>query len=307
MSVLDLVGNTPLLALPRFASAFGVGEDVSIFAKAEFQNPSGSVKDRAVKGMVSAGIKAGELGGGKILVDSSSGNTGIGYAMAGAALGFAVKIFLPANANSERKRLLAVLGAKVIETDPLEGSDGAMLACRAEVAAHSEIYFYPDQYSNAENWKAHYNGTAEEIWRQTDGKITHYLAIAGTSGTFCGTARRLHELNPAIKCILVQPDSPFHGIEGTKHLASAIKPAIFDGKIADDSIEVNTEDAYRAARTLARREGIFAGISAGANLAASVALSKTLNANKIQAPACVVTVLCDSGSRYISEDFWESA
>ncbi|MDR0527315.1 MAG: PLP-dependent cysteine synthase family protein [Spirochaetaceae bacterium] len=302
MSILDLVGNTPLIALSRFAALSGnIREEVSLFAKAEFLNPSGSVKDRAVRGIVKAALASGLLRHGKTLVDSSSGNTGIGYAMAGAALGFPVKIFLPANANSERKRMLRILGAEIVETNPLEGSDGAYLAVRAEVESNKERYFYSDQYSNAENWRAHYLNTAAEIWQQTDGKITHFVAIAGTSGTFIGTSRRLKELNPKIKCLLVQPDSPFHGIEGTKHLASALPVAIFDKNVADSTIEVNTEESYRAARELAISEGVFAGISAGANCAAARRLCAELSA-----PACVVTVLCDSGSRYLSEDFWEA-
>ncbi|MDR0567895.1 MAG: cysteine synthase family protein [Spirochaetaceae bacterium] len=296
VNVLDLVGHTPLLELRRFGEN---PEGVSLFGKAEFLNPSGSVKDRAVKAMVQHGRAEGLLGPGKTLIDATSGNTGIAYAMLGAALGFPVKIYLPANANRERKRMLAIFGAEIVETDPLESSDGAYLAAKAEAQAHPDKYFYPDQYNNDQNWKAHYTGTACEIWEQTAGKITHFISVTGTSGTFIGTSRRLKEFSPEIQCVLVQPDSPIHGIEGTKHLASTLVPGFFDPNLADRTIEVSTVEAYIAARRLALTEGIFTGVSAGANLAAGAKLCRRLPAGSV-----AVTILCDTGNRYLSDDFW---
>ena len=295
-SLLDLVGNTPLIDLTEFAP---LPEGVSLFGKAEFLNPSGSVKDRAVKGMIEQGIATGELREGKPLIDAPSGNTGIAYTMFGAALGFPVKIYLPANANSERKRMLKLFGAEIIETSPLESSDGAYLAAREEAVAHPDRYFYPDQYNNEENWKAHYKTTAKEIWEQTAGRISHFISGAGTSGTFTGTSRRLKELSREVSCVLVQPDGPFHGIEGTKHLASTLKLGFFDPDLADQTIEVSTEAAYETARCLALKAGVFAGISTGANLAAALELCRTLPRGSV-----VVTILCDAGSRYLSDEFW---
>ena len=295
-SLLDLVGNTPLIDLTKFAS---LPEGVALFGKAEFLNPSGSVKDRAVKAMIEQGIASGELREGKTLIDATSGNTGIAYAMFGAALGFRVKIYLPANANSERKRMLKLFGAEIIETSPLESSDGAYLAARDEAAARPDQYFYPDQYNNEENWKAHYRTTAAEIWEQTGGRVTHFISGAGTSGTFTGTSRRLKTLSAAFSCVLVQPDAPFHGIEGTKHLASTLKPGFFDPDLPDQTIEVSTEAAYETARCLALKTGVFAGISTGANLAAALELCRTLPSG-----SAAVTVLCDTGSRYLSDEFW---
>ncbi|MDR0525321.1 MAG: cysteine synthase family protein [Spirochaetaceae bacterium] len=297
MHMMDIVGNTPLIELRHFPD---IPEGVSLFGKAEFLNPSGSVKDRAVKAMVEQGIASGRLAPGKTLIDATSGNTGIAYAMTGAVLGFPVKIYLPANANRERKRMLKIFGAETVETDPLESSDGAYLAAKAEAEAHPEKYFYPDQYNNDENWKAHYTGTAVEIWEQTQGKITHFISITGTSGTFIGGSRRLKEFSHRIRCVLVQPDSPFHGIEGTKHLASTLKPGFFDPALADETVEVSTEEATVAVRALARSEGIFAGLSAGANLAAALKVCRTLPKGSLAA-----TILCDTGNRYLSEEFWD--
>jgi cysteine synthase B len=296
MNILDLVGNTPLLELKKIPQAPG-GQ---LFAKAEFCNPSGSVKDRAAKAMILDGIRRGSLKPGKTIIDATSGNTGIAYAMMGAYLGYPVKLYLPANASNERKGLMKRYNAEIVETDPLESSDGALLAARKEADQNPEKYFYPNQYANDENWKAHYNGTALEIWEQTGQKITHFICGMGTSGTFTGCARRLKELNPRVKVIAVQPDSPFHGIEGTKHMASTIKPEFYDESLPDEFVEVNTEESYALARRLAVVEGLFVGVSSAANVLAALRL-----AEKLPPDAVVVTILCDSGLRYLSEPFWE--
>jgi cysteine synthase B len=295
MNILDLVGSTPLLELKKISRA-----GAQLFAKAEFCNPSGSVKDRAAKAMILDGIKRGSLKPGKTIIDATSGNTGIAYAMMGAYLGYPVKLYLPANASSERKGLMKRYNAEIVETDPLESSDGALLAARKEVAEHPENYFYPNQYANDENWKAHYNGTAPEIWDQTNHGITHFICGMGTSGTFTGCAKRLKELNPNVKVIAVQPDSPFHGIEGTKHMASTIKPDFYDETLPDEFAEVNTEESYVLARRLAAEEGLFVGVSSAANVLAALHLAK-----KLPPDAVVVTILCDGGIRYLSEPFWE--
>jgi cysteine synthase B len=301
---MDLVGNTPLLELPKISLRAGKPRPagVSLYAKAEFCNPSGSVKDRAAKAMLLEGIAQGKLGPGKTIIDATSGNTGIAYSMMGAALGFPVKVFLPANASAERKGIMRQYGAEVLETSPLEGSDGAYLAAREAAEARPETYFYPDQYNNDANWKAHYRGTAPEIWEQTGGTLTHFICGMGTSGTFMGTSRRLKELKAALTVIAVQPDSPFHGIEGTKHMASTIKPGFYDEKQADAFLEVNTEEAYRIARRLAREEGIHVGVSSAANVLAALKLAETL-----EGPALIVTILCDTGMRYVSDQFWDGS
>ncbi|AEF83471.1 PLP-dependent cysteine synthase family protein [Leadbettera azotonutricia] len=297
MNILDLVGNTPLLELRKIPHA-----GAQLFAKAEFCNPSGSVKDRAAKAMILDGIKQGSLKPGKIIIDATSGNTGIAYAMMGAYLGYPVKLYLPANASNERKGLMRRYNAQIVETDPLESSDGALLAARKEVEQNPEKYFYPNQYANDENWKAHYNGTALEIWEQSNHRITHFICGMGTSGTFTGCARRLKELNPNVKVIAVQPDSPFHGIEGTKHMASTIRPEFYDERLPDEFIEVNTEESYALARQLAAVEGLFVGVSSAANVLAALHL-----AEKLPPDAVVVTILCDGGIRYLSDPFWETA
>jgi cysteine synthase B len=301
MNILDLVGNTPLLELSKISLMAGKARPagISLYAKAEFCNPSGSVKDRAAKAMLLAGLAEGKLGPGKTVIDATSGNTGIAYSMIGAALGFPVKVFLPANASAERKGIMRQYGAEIVETSPLEGSDGAYLAAREEAEAHPERYFYPDQYNNDANWQAHYRGTGPEIWEQSGGKLTHFICGMGTSGTFTGTSRRLKELNPAVTVIAVQPDSPFHGIEGTKHMASTIKPGFYDEKQGDAVLEVNTEEAYLIARRLAREEGVYAGVSSAANVLAALKLAETL-----EGPARIVTILCDTGMRYVSDQFW---
>ncbi|MDR3336576.1 MAG: cysteine synthase family protein [Treponema sp.] len=296
MKLIDLVGNTPLIELSKISSGTGV----SIQAKAEYYNPSGSIKDRAARAMLLDGIEKGLLIPGKTIIDASSGNTGIAYAMFGAYLGYPVSIYLPANANDERKNLIRRYGARIVETDPLESSDGAFLAAQKEAAAHPERYFYPNQYNNDANWKAHYNGTALEIWEQCAGKVTHFIAGMGTSGTLMGTGRRLRELKAAINVVALQPDSPFHGIEGTKHMASTIKPGFYDESLANSTIEVNTEEAYDMARRLVREEGVFAGISSGANVLGALKLAASAPAGSL-----IVTVLGDSGTRYLRDGFWE--
>ncbi|GHU54411.1 cysteine synthase B [Spirochaetia bacterium] len=297
MNVLDLVGNTPLLDLKKISQET---PGVSIYAKGEFCNPSGSVKDRAARAMLLDGIETGKLRPGRTILDASSGNTGIAYAMLGAALGYPVVIYLPANASSERKTILKCYHARIVETDPMESSDGAFLAAKAEAEAHPGKYFFPNQYNNDANWKAHFNSTGVEIWEQTGHRVTHFITGMGTSGTFTGTARRLKEYNPAIRVIAVQPDSPFHGIEGTKHMETTIRPGFYDEKLPDRFAEVSTEGAYAMARRLACEEGILAGISSGANVLAALNLAKTLPAGSL-----IVTIICDSGSRYLSDPFWE--
>jgi cysteine synthase B len=291
------IGNTPLLALHRVAQGLPVG--VEVLAKAEHLNPGGSVKDRAALSMILDGERSGRLYPGKVILDATSGNTGIAYAMIGAARGYSVTICLPANASVERKRMLQVLGAETIETDPMHGSDGAQVAAREMAARDPEKYFYPDQYNNDANWRAHYEGTGLEIWQQTDGRITHFVAGLGTCGTFTGVGRRLRELNPAIRLISMEPDSPIHGLEGLKHLPTSRMPGIFDPTLADETVEVETEEAQAMTRRLSREAGLFVGVSSGANVVAALALARGLPRNSV-----VVTILCDGGERYLSERFW---
>jgi cysteine synthase B len=294
----SLIGNTPLLRLERITRDL---PNIQLLGKAEWYNPGGSVKDRAAFNIVKEGRCSGKFTPGKALLDSTSGNTGIAYAMIGAAEGFSVTLCMPENVSVERKRILFAYGANIVYTDPADGSDGAILAARELYARHPETYFYADQYSNDANWQAHYHGTANEIWQQTDGRITHFVAMMGTSGTFMGTARRLKELNPGISCISLQPDSPFHGIEGAKHMASAIVPKIYDPTLADEDIGIATEDAYAAAIRLSREEGLLAGISAGAAIAGCLQVARKLPKDR---EAVFVTVFPDSGDKYLSERFW---
>jgi S-sulfo-L-cysteine synthase (O-acetyl-L-serine-dependent) len=301
LNALDRIGNTPLLRLGRITADL---PDVDILGKAEWYNPGGSVKDRAASNIIAEARRAGRLTPGKILLDSTSGNTGIAYAMIGAAQGIPVTLCMPENVSPERKRILHAYGANIIYTDPGEGSDGAIRMARELNAKHPDLYYYADQYSNDANWQAHYHGTANEIWQQTEGRITHFVSMLGTSGTFVGTARRLKELNPHVRCISLQPDSPFHGIEGAKHMASAIVPKIYDPKLADEDLGISTEDAYKMAIRLAREEGLLVGISAAA---AVVGCLKVAEERKKGRPAVVVTILCDSGDKYLSERFWEEA
>jgi cysteine synthase B len=272
---------------------------VRILGKAEWYNPGGSVKDRPALWMIRDGEKSGLLTPEKIIIDATSGNTGIAYAWIGAALGYKVKLCMPKNASEERKKILRAYGVEVVLTDPGEGSDGAIREARRLYAEDPERYFYPDQYKNPANPRSHYESTAPEIWEQADGEVTHFVAGLGTSGTFVGTATRLREYNAEIKVISFEPDSPFHGLEGMKHMASAIVPEIYDPTIADQNLGTPTEDAYDMVKRLAREEGILVGISAGAAVATSLRVARELESG------VVVTVLCDNADKYLSENFWE--
>jgi cysteine synthase B len=298
-SLLDRIGNTPLL---RFDQLTADLPNVTLLGKAEWHNPGGSVKDRAAANIVAEGRRSGRFSSEKILLDATSGNTGIAYAMLGAAEGFSVTLCMPTNVSAERKKILSAYGANILYTDPGEGSDGAIRMARELAAKHPETYFYADQYSNNANWQAHYHGTANEIWQQTEGRVTHFVAMLGTSGTFMGTTRRLKELNPAIRCVSLQPDSSFHGIEGAKHMASAIVPKIYDPKLADENLEIATEDAYAMARRIGRECGLLLGISAAAGIAGSLRVAGQLRPR--DSHAVIVTILCDSGDKYLSERFW---
>jgi cysteine synthase B len=299
-SLLDRIGNTPLLRFDRLTNHL---PGVTLLGKAEWHNPGGSVKDRAAANIVAEGRRSGRFSAGKTLLDATSGNTGIAYAMLGAAQGFPVMLCMPKNVSAERKKILSAYGANILYTDPGEGSDGAIRMARELAAKHPDLYFYADQYSNNANWMAHYQGTANEIWQQTEGRITHFVAMLGTSGTFMGTSRRLKELNPSIRCISLQPDSSFHGIEGAKHMASAIVPKIYDPLLADENLEIATEDAYAMCRRMGRECGVLLGISAAAGIVGSLKISEQLQLPKEQ-QAIVVTILCDSGDKYLSERFW---
>ena len=292
----DLVGNTPLLELSSISREV---PGVRILGKAEWYNPGGSVKDRPALWMIRDGDKSGLLAPEKTIIDATSGNTGIAYAWIGASLGYKVKLCMPKNASEERKKILRAYGVEVVLTDPGEGSDGAIREARRLYAEDPERYFYPDQYKNPANPRSHYESTAPEIWEQTDGEVTHFVAGLGTSGTFVGTATRLREYNPEIKVVSFEPDSPFHGLEGMKHMASAIVPEIYDPTIADQNLGTPTEDAYDMVKRLSREEGILVGISAGAAVATSLRVARELESGVI------VTVLCDSADKYLSESFWE--
>ena len=271
---------------------------VELYAKAEWQNPGGSVKDRAAARMIADGERSGTLTPDLTIVDATSGNTGIAYAMVGAARGYKVKLYLPENASPERKLILRAFGAELVLTNPLEGTDGAIREVRRMVAEHPDKYFYPDQYSNDGNWRAHFDTTGPEIIEQTGGRITHFVAGLGTSGTFVGTSRRLREFKPTIKLISFQPDSPFHGLEGLKHMPTAMVPKIYDPTLADENLSVRTEDAHRMVRRLAREEGLMVGISAGAALQASLQVARLI------AQGVLVTVFPDGAEKYLSESFW---
>jgi cysteine synthase B len=290
------IGHTPLLRL-RFLDA-ELSPGVQIFAKAEHLNPGGSVKDRAALSMILEGERSGKLKPGMTIIDATSGNTGIAYAMIGASRGYAVKVCLPKNASRPRKRILRSYGVEIIETDPMLLTDGAQLIAREIFASNPDKYFYPDQYNNDANWLAHYETTAPEIWEQTDGRVTHFVTGLGTSGTFVGVVRRLRELNPTLKAFAVQPESPLHGLEGLKHMATAAVPGIYDESLVTDTLEVATEDALLMTSKLAREEGLLVGPSSGANVFAAWRLAASL-----REPALVVTMLCDSGERYLGETF----
>ena len=292
------IGNTPLLRLRNVTRQLPVG--VEVLVKAEYLNPGGSVKDRPALAMIRDGETSGRLYPGKTILDATSGNTGIAYAMIGAVLRYPVTLCLPKNASIERKRILKILGAELIETDPLEGSDGAQQIARDLAMRDPEKYFYPDQYNNDANWRAHYEGTGREIWEQTAGRVTHFISGLGTCGTFVGVTRRLKEFNSLICAISMEPDSPIHGLEGLKHLPTSTMPGIFDPNLADRKVEVPTEEAQEMTRRLAREEGLFVGVSSGANVLAALRLAGELPNGSV-----VVTILCDGGERYMSEEFWE--
>ena len=294
-SIVDLVGNTPLIRLRRIERAV---PGVELYAKAEWQNPGGSVKDRPALRMIQEGMASGQLAPGRVILDATSGNTGIAYAMMGAALGFKVELCLPENVTPERKRILRAYGAGLTFTNPLEGSDGAIRMAQQMHASNPAQYFYADQYNNQFNWRAHYDTTAPEIIEQTSGRLTHFVAGLGTSGTFIGTGRRLRKFSPGIKLISFQPQGPFHGLEGLKHMASAIVPSIYDPTLADEDLRIDTERAYRMVRRLAREEGLLAGISSGAAVAAMLDVARGLDRGVI------VTVFPDGAEKYLNESFW---
>ena len=299
-SILERIGNTPLVRLDGLTAHL---PGTQILGKAEWANPGGSVKDRAASAIVIDAQKRGVLTSTRGLLDATSGNTGIAYAMLGAALDFSVTLCMPSNVSPERKRYLAAYGADVIWTDPADGSDGAIRKARELAAAHPEKYFYADQYTNDENWRAHYRTTGPEIWEQTEGQVTHFVAGLGTSGTFMGTSRRLREFNPDIRCISMQPDSPFNGLEGLKHMATAIVPRIYDSSLADANIEMPTETAYKMVKDLARNQGILVGISAAAAVATALQIGE--QEARAEREAVIVTILPDSAEKYMSERFWQ--
>lgn len=297
-SILSRIGKTPLIQLRNLMN----GPDrVEIYAKAEWFNPGESVKDRPALNMILEGERSGALTEEKTILDATSGNTGIAYAMIGAAIGCKVLLALPSNANIERQKALRAYGAKLILTDPLEGTDGAQRKVKELARANPDQYFYPDQYNNPANWQAHYRGTAAEIIEQTAGRITHFVAGLGTSGTFVGVSRRLKEYDPNIQCISFQPDSPLHGLEGLKHMPTAIVPGIYDANLADKNLDVSTEEAYEMVKRLAREEGLFVGLSSGAAMAACIRLAREMN------EGVIVTVFPDGGEKYLSERFWDEA
>ncbi|MGA2182697.1 MAG: cysteine synthase family protein [Bryobacteraceae bacterium] len=298
-SLLAQIGGTPLLRLDRIAADL---PGVELYGKAEYFNPGGSVKDRAALNMILDGERSGRLRPDRIILDATSGNTGIAYAMIAAARGYRVRLCLPANASEERKRMLRAYGAEMILTDPAEGSDGAIRKCRAIYEADPDIYFYPDQYGNPANWKAHFETTGAEIVEQTGGRITHFVTSMGTSGTFMGVSRRLKRDIAGVECISAQPSSGFHGLEGLKHMPTAIVPAIYDPELADDNVWVETEDAYAMVRRMAREEGILVGISSGANLVAARAVARRVVERGEE--AVIVTMICDNADKYLSEPFW---
>jgi S-sulfo-L-cysteine synthase (O-acetyl-L-serine-dependent) len=298
--VIGNVGNTPLLRLARIGADF---PDVEIYAKAEYFNPGGSVKDRPALNIILDAERSGKLTPEKTLIDATSGNTGIAYAMICAARGYKVKLCLPVNASMERKRILKAYGAELVLTPADEGSDGAIRAVRELYKSEPDRYFYADQYNNDANWRAHYETTGLEIIEQTEGRITHFVTLLGTSGTFTGNARRLRKELPHVECISAQPSTGFHGIEGTKHMPTAIVPGIYDEKLADRNLWIETEDCHRMVKRMAREEGILVGISGGGNVVAALTIAKELKAQGRE--GVIVTILCDSADKYLSEHFWD--
>lgn len=291
------IGNTPLIRLERIGR--DLPESVQLYAKAEHLNPTGSVKDRAARRMIFEGLRSGDLHAGKAIIDATSGNTGIAYAVIGALLDLRVVLAMPSNASPERLKMLEAHGAELILTDPMEGTDGSREYVQRLVDKEPERYFYPDQYNNDANWRAHFDETGLEILEQTDGRITHFVTGLGTTGTFTGVARRLKEFDPAVRCIAMEPDGPLHGIEGLKHLESAVVPGIYDAKLPDETVHVATENAYTMTRRLAREEGLLVGVSSGANVSAALKAASELHTG------IVVTILCDTGTRYLSDSFWD--
>lgn len=299
-SLLAQIGNTPLLRLERLTAHL---PGVEIYLKDESRNPGGSVKDRPALNMIVDGERNGKLDRTKTILDATSGNTGIAYAMIGAAKGYKVKLCLPKNASGERKRILHAYGAEIVFTDPGEGSDGAIRKCREIYETNPNSYFYPDQYNNPANWQAHYETTAVEIMRQTDRRLTHFISALGTSGTCMGVTRRLREDMPHVRCISAQPSSGFHGLEGLKHMPTAIVPGIYDESLVDENLWIDTEDAYAMVRRAAREEGLLMGISSGGNLVAAFEIAKReAAAGRF---AVIVTVICDGAVKYLSEHFWD--
>jgi len=299
-SILSHIGGTPLVRLERIADDL---PGIEIYGKAEYFNPGGSVKDRPALNMILDGERTGKLDKERTILDSTSGNTGIAYAMIAAARGYRVKLCLPSNASHERKRILKAYGAEIVFTDPGEGSDGAIRRCREIYAADPERYYYPDQYNNPANWKAHFETTGPEIIEQTAGRVTHFIAGLGTSGTFVGVTRRMRRDLPAVKCYSAQPSSGFHGLEGLKHMPTAIVPGIYDPSLADGNLWIETEDAHSLVRQLARREGLLVGISSGGNVWAARQLGREIAARGES--ALIVTILCDGADKYLSEHFWD--
>lgn len=297
-SVIDLIGNTPLLRLSHIRYWLGDQKNVEIYAKAEFANPGGSVKDRPAWAMIRTAIQEKKLTRDKIILDSSSGNTGIAYAMIGAALGYRVELAIPENAG-EKRRIAESYGANVVLTDALEGSDGAIVEAQERCRKNPNRYYMPDQYNNPNNWKAHYETTATEIWKQTEGRITHFVAGIGTSGTLVGTGRKLKELNSKIQVIAVEPATALHGLEGLKHMESSIVPGIYDRTVHDRKVSVFTEDAYEMVCRVAREEGLLVGYSCGAALQGAFEVALGLR------EGVVVTVFPDRGDRYLHTRFWD--
>ena len=294
-TLLSRIGGTPLLRLSRAVEY----PNVRVYAKAEWYNPGGSIKDRAAMNMILDGVRSGKLKQGKAIIDATSGNTGIAYAMIGAALGYPVELVMPENVGLERRRMIEAFGATVTLSDPLEGTDGSRRLVQTIVALSPDRYFYPDQYNNPANWQAHFETTGKEILQQTDGKITHFVCGLGTTGTFVGVARRLKQANPSIRCITVQPDAPFHGLEGLKHISTAWVPGIYDASLVDGTEEVSTEEAYAMVKQLARTEGLLVGVSSGAAAVAALRLAEKLE------QGVVVTVFPDNAAKYLNEKFWE--
>lgn len=301
-TILETIGNTPLIRLNRMTEH--LSEGISVYGKLEGVNPGGSVKDRPALQMIYEGLESGELRPGKTILDSTSGNTGIALAMIGSVLGYPVELCIPSNVSSERKQRILAYGARPVYTSPMEGSDGAIVKAREMFEKEPDKYFKPDQYSNEANPRAHYLTTGPELWRQTEGRITHFIATIGTSGTVMGTGRYLKEKNPGIQVIAAEPDDAFHGLEGLKHMESSIVPGIFHREEVDDTIPIPTEESYEKTRELARKEGIFAGQSSGGALWAALHLAEKLSSEGVR-EAHIVTVLCDSGDKYYSKNLWD--